>query len=61
MGVVKLDEIRGLRLDTGAIVCVDCCTSEELNGTGKEGSFILDYEVDNSDDFYFCDRNGCRL
>ena len=58
MGIVKRDEIRGVRLDDGRIFC-----AEHIGDLSeyKESDFIMDSEVGKSDDLYFCDEDGESL
>jgi hypothetical protein len=55
MGIIKKEEIRGYR--TGSeIVCLECITDQDQNQIDEESSYIMNSEVDDSDDLYFCDR-----
>ena len=52
MGIVKGDEIRGVYLDDGQVLCHDCM---EAYDNYEETDFVLDDHIDKTDDLYFCD------
>jgi hypothetical protein len=53
MGFVKRDEIRGVSLDDGRIFC-----AEHMGDLSeyKESDFIMDSDIENTDDLYYCDE-----
>jgi uncharacterized protein with PIN domain len=56
MGIIKEEEIAGYHLNTDAsVVCKGCITAEEVSAITEE-EIIPQKEVDDSDDFYFCNR-----
>ncbi len=52
MGIVS--DVLGYKIN-GEIVCRECITDDESSEITQEDVITRD-EVENSDDFYFCDR-----
>jgi len=53
MGIIKLEDIAGVRLQDGTLLCQECMDSETEY---EEGQYILVDEIEQSDDLYFCDQ-----
>ena len=63
MGIVKMDEVKGIRVPGGAgeeIICNSCIKDEEWEGI-KEEEIISERETESDDLIYFCDRCKGRL
>jgi len=54
MGMIKWDEIRGIWISSGQLVCFGCATGEEED-EATEDEFLTDVDL-NGEDLYFCDR-----
>jgi len=59
MGIVQMDDVVGYRFEAVAaedeIIHRNCATVEE-KGKAVEANFIMQDEVDNDHNEYFCDR-----
>jgi hypothetical protein len=58
MGVIKNEEIRGYQFYDGRfgeIVCLDCVTQEDLEDL-QEDEILTEYDLEQGDFTYFCDR-----
>ena len=55
MGMVNLEEVKGVRLDSGLILCQKCM---EEPVQYKEDDFIMQDEIENPECLYFC--NECK-
>jgi len=53
MGIVKKEEIRGVKLDDGRVLCVKCM---EDPSNYKQKNLIMEDEIEKTDDMYFCDE-----
>lgn len=53
MGIVKMEEIKGVKLDDGRILCVKHMGEPSEY---KEDDFIMEREIEETEDLYFCDE-----
>lgn len=60
MGYIEVEEIRGYLLDQ-QVVCSECMRSNDSTDDVERQDIITDYDVDNDEGFYFCDRCNKRL
>jgi hypothetical protein len=60
MGYYKLDEIAAIRDDQGKMSCMECATKEELAEL-TEDQIVTDKEVEDEENFFFCDDCKKRI
>jgi len=59
MGQFKLEDIAGIKVEN-EIVCLECSTKEEMTNLIQD-DIIFGEDVDDSEDFCFCDRCKKRI
>jgi hypothetical protein len=60
MGRYKLEEIAAIQDSEGSVICMECATAEEMTEL-TEDEIIETKEVEETENFIFCDRCKKRI